>query len=166
MFCGCGIQCRVIAWHDCVIGSSKLPYNDFFTKDLACGYSLPPADDVSPTGNTGLHTDTMWYDGEYVACHMAEIGTLWVRFLLMPPPVGYVQYPKCTVNLHWVGVVIIDILFNVPTIVWCFRRWIQIGPGGGQLACCAIASSGCHFSHIGRSQVFFIIAGQIIRIKE
>jgi hypothetical protein len=42
----------------------------------------------------------MGYDREYVTGHIGEIGLLSVRFLLLAPPLGYVQYPKCTANLH------------------------------------------------------------------
>ena len=65
-------------------------------------------------------------------CHIGEIGILWVCFLLLVPPVGYVQNPKCTANLHWVGVVIIEIWINLPPVKWCFRWGIQIELGGGE----------------------------------
>jgi len=132
VFCVCGIQFRVSACLNPVIGSSKLPYDDFFAKGLACGYWLPPANHNSAKGKTGLHSDTMWYDREYVARHIGEIGVLWVRFLLLAPPIGYVRYPTCTANLHSIGVVIIEIWMNVSPVLWCFRRRIQIEPGSGQ----------------------------------
>jgi len=83
-------------------------------------------------GKTGLHSDTMWYEREYVARHIGEIGVLWVRFLLLSPPVGYVRYPKCTANLHWVWVVILEIWIDLPPVRGCLRRRIQIEPWGGQ----------------------------------
>jgi hypothetical protein len=55
-----------------------------------------------------------------------------VRFLLLTPPVGYVQYPKCTAKLYWIGVVIIEIWIDLPPVVSCFRQQIQIEPGSGQ----------------------------------
>jgi hypothetical protein len=79
--------------------------------------------------------------------------------------VSYVWNPKCTANLHTVGVVTIKILNNLPLIFWCLRRGIQIKPSGGYSACCVISSSSCHISHIVRRYVFFIFAGQIIWIK-
>jgi len=88
-----------------------------------------------------------------------------MRFLFLVPPIGYVQYPKCTANLHLVGVVIIQIWITLSPVLWCFGQRIRIEPGGGQYAGCAIASSGCCLSHIVRRQVFLIIAGQIIWIK-
>jgi hypothetical protein len=74
----------------------------------------------------------MWYDAEYVTRHIGEIGVLGVRFFLFMPPVGYVQYPECTAKLHWVGVVIIEIGIDLPPVVWCFRRRIQLEAAGNQ----------------------------------
>jgi len=98
-------------------------------------------------------------------CHVGKIGILWVRFILLTPPVSYVQQPKCTANLHWIAVVIIEIGFNLPPVHGCFRRRIWKEPGGGQLACCAIALSRCRLSPIFRRWVLFIIAGRILWIK-
>jgi hypothetical protein len=53
-----------------------MPYHDLFTKGLAGELSQPPAGNISAKGKTGLHSDTMWYDGEYVARHIGEIGVL------------------------------------------------------------------------------------------
>jgi len=131
-FCVRVIQFWINACHNPVIGSSELPYNAFFAKGLACGFWLPPADIISAKGNTGLHSDTMWYDWEYGVRHIGEIGVLWVCFLLLTPPVGYVRYPKCTAKLHWVGVVIIEVWINLPPVLRCFRRQIQMEPGGSQ----------------------------------
>ena len=69
----------------------------------------------------GLLCDTMWYDSKYIACQSGEIGVRFVGFLFLAPPVGYVQYPKCTAKLHWVGVVIIMIWINMPPVFGCFR---------------------------------------------
>jgi len=74
----------------------------------------------------------MWYDRDYVACRIGEIGVLSVRFLMLARPIGYVRYPKCTANLHWVRVVIIEIWIDLSPVVWCFRRRMQIGPGGSR----------------------------------
>jgi len=76
VFCVHGIQFWVSACQNPVIGSSKLPYNGFFAKGLACGCSLPPGNNISAKGKTGLHSDTMWYDSEYVAPHIGEKGVL------------------------------------------------------------------------------------------
>ena len=145
-----------------LIDLNKLPYNDFLANGVSWGFWLPLADNNSAKGKTGLHSDTMWNDREYVARHIWEISVLWVGFLLPPPPPGYVRYPECIGNLHWIGVEIIEIWINLDPVLWWCKQWIQIEPGGSQTVCSAVASSGCCFSHIGRLQVFFIIAGQII----
>jgi len=131
IFCVGGIQLCISTCQKSVTGSSELPYNYFFAKGLACGSWPPPANNISAKGKTGLHSDTMWYDREYVARHIGEIGVLWVRFLLLEPSIGHVRYPKCTANLHWVGVVIIDICINLSPGLWCIRLRIQIEPGSG-----------------------------------
>jgi hypothetical protein len=132
VFSVCGIQFRVRACQNPSIASSKIPYDDFFGKGLACGFWLPPANNILAKGKTGLHSDNMWYDREYVPRHIGEISVLSVHFLLMSPPIGYVRYPKCPANLQGVWVVIIEIWINVSTVLWCFRQRIQIEPGGGQ----------------------------------
>ena len=147
------------------ITSSKLPYTGVFVKGLACGYWLPSAYNISDKRTTGLHYDTMWYDTEYVARHIGETSVLWVCCILLPSPVSNIGYPKCTANLHWVGVVIIEIWSNLPPVLWYFRPWIQRQPSGGQQACGTITSSGSRLSHLVRHHIFFIIAGQIIWIK-
>ena len=164
VFCVHGIQFWVSACQNDIIGSSKLPDNEFFAEGLAWGLGLPPANDFSAKGKTGLHSDTIWSDGKWVVRHIGEIGVFWVRFFLLVPPIGYVRYPKCTTHLHWVGVVIIEIWINLSPVPWCFRRRIRIEPGGGQSASCGIASSGCRLSHIVSRQVFLIITGRIIWI--
>jgi len=63
-----------------------------------------------------------YYDVEYALCHTGEISVLWVRFLLLRPPVSYVRYPKCTANLHLVGVVTIEIWIDLPPVL-CYFRW-------------------------------------------
>jgi len=149
-----------------LFGSSMLPYNDFLAQGLTCGCWLPPAGIISPKGKTALHSDTMWYDRENDLCHIGDIGVLWVQFLQLSPPVSHVWYSQCTANLHWVTVVIIEIRITLPSVVWCFRQWIQIQPGSGECECYAIALSRCRFSDIVRNEAFFIIAGYIIWIKE
>jgi len=77
----------------------------------------------------------MRYAGEYVARHIGEISVFLVRFFLLSPPISYVRYPKCTANLYWVRVVIIEIWIDLSPVLCCFRRRIQIEPGGSQYAC-------------------------------
>ena len=74
VFCVHFIQCCVITCRYSVIGSSKLPNNDFFASGLTHGFWLPPADTISHKGKTGLHSDTKWYESEFVLCHIREIG--------------------------------------------------------------------------------------------
>jgi len=150
VFSFCCIPCWIIACQYPNIGSSKLPLYDFFAKSLACGFWLPPADNVSPKGKMGLHSDTMWHDREYVACLIREISVLWVRWLFLKPPGGNIQYPQCTTDLHGVGVVIIKARINLPPVLRWFRWWIQIEPSSCEYARCTIASFGCHFNYIFR----------------
>jgi len=150
VFCMWSIQFPVSACQNSNFGSSKLADNEFFAKGLACGFSLPPPNNISAKGKTGLQSETMWYDRDYVASHVGTIGVLLVRFLLLAPPISDVRYPKCTPNLHWVGVVIIAILINLSPVLRCFRQRIQIEPSGGQCVGCAIALSGGRLRHIVR----------------
>ena len=106
------IQWWVITCQYHGIGSSKLSYNDFFAKGIACGYWLPSADHISPKVQTGVHSDTMWYDRENVSWDIREIRVLWVRFLVLSPSVGDIRYPKFTANFHWVRMVFIE--FRLP----------------------------------------------------
>jgi hypothetical protein len=76
---------------------------------LTCGFQPPPFNNVSPKGTSGLHSDTMWYDRKYVACHIGDVGLLWVCFVLRVPPVGNIGQPECTANLNGVRVVVIMI---------------------------------------------------------
>jgi len=126
----------------------KTTLQRLFINGLACGFWLSPTKDISLEGKSGFQPDTMWYDREYAACHIGDIGVLWVRFILLPPPAGYVWDATCTANLHWVGVVVIQIWINWPPVLWILRRWIQIEPGGRKFACCPITSPRCHFCHI------------------
>jgi len=132
VFCVQHIQCWVIAYQYPIVGSSKLLYNNLVLKGLASGFWVPLADNVLPKGKTCANSNTMWYDREYVLCHDIQIGVLWVCCLLFSPPVGNIQYPKCTPNLHWLRVVIIEIWIDLPTVLWWSRGWIQIEPGGSQ----------------------------------
>ena len=150
IFCVCRVQCWVINCQKPVISSSKLPYNNLSTKGLACGLWLPPAANITAKWSPGLDSVTMWYDGKYVPRHIGEISILWVRFILLAPPVSNVQWPRCTANLHWVGVVIIEIRINLPPVLWRFRRWIQIELDSRQSAFCAITPDACRFSPIVR----------------
>jgi len=144
------MQCCIISCQYSVNSLTKLPYCDLFPKGLACGFRLSPADNVSPKGNTGLHSNNMSYDREYVVCHIGEITLLWLCFLLLMPTIGDTRYAKFSANLHWVGVVIIKIGIDMSPVLWCFRRWIQIEPGSGQWECCMIALSGCRFNDASR----------------
>jgi hypothetical protein len=132
VFCFHCIQFGVSAWKNPVIGWRKLPYNDFFAKGLACGLWLPSADNISAKGKSGLHSDNMCCVREYVVCPIGEMGVLSMRVIRLSPPVGSVWYPKCSANLQWVRVVIIEIWIDLPPVIWCFRRQIQIEPDGGQ----------------------------------
>jgi len=132
IFCVHGIQFWVSASQNPVIGLSELPYNDFCAKGLTCGFWLPLANTIGAKGKTGLQSNTMQNVRWYVACHIGEIGVLWVHFLLLAPTLGYVQYPMCSATHHWLGVVIIEIWINLSPVLWCFRRWFQIELGGSQ----------------------------------
>jgi len=126
------LQCWDITHEYLIIGFSKLPYSQFFANGLACNCWLPPANNVLAKGKSGLHSDTMWYDKEYVACHIGQISVHSVRLLLVAPPVSYIQYPKCIATLHWGGVAIIVIWINLHPVLCCFRQWNQMEPGGSQ----------------------------------
>ena len=119
-----------------------------FHEGFRPGFWLPLANNMSTKRSTGLHSDTMWYDREYVARHIGGNGVHWVHFLLLVSSISYVWYPKCNANLHWVGVIIIEIWINLSPVLWCFSLRIQKEPGSGQSAGCAIAFSGCHLSYI------------------
>jgi len=148
-----------------LLACDNVPYNDCFTKGLACGFWLPPAHDIHAKGKTGPHSDTKCCDWHYVACHSSETGVLWVRWLVLAPTVGDICQPQCTVNLQSFGVTITEIRINLPPVLWWCRRWIQIEPGGRIYWRCMIASSGCRLIHIARCWVFVIIAGHIKSIK-
>jgi len=90
------IQCWAIAQHYPVLGSSKLPYYDFFAKGLTWGFWLPTADNLSPKQRTGLLSDTVWYDTEYITCHIREMGVCWVHLLLLKQPV---HRQKCKLTI-------------------------------------------------------------------
>ena len=123
---------RVIACQYPIIGANILPYYNLFPKGFACGFWLPPADNVLSKGKTGLHSDSMRYDWEYVACHIGEIGILSVHVLWLSPACCDIRDPKCTPKLHRVGVAIIGIRIDLSPVLWWFRRGIQIQPGGGR----------------------------------
>jgi len=163
--CVSRIRYWVISLHNPNIGSSKPPDNNFFAKGLACDFWLPPSNQIGPKWRTVLYSDTIWYDTDYVACHIGMISVHWVRFVLLAPPVGYVQFPTATANFYWVGVVVIEIWMNLHPVLKRFRLRIQIEPGGSQLAYCRIASSVCLPSHTVRCWVLFIITRHIIWIK-
>jgi hypothetical protein len=124
------IQYRAIYTQNPVCCSRKPPHHDIFAKRLACSCWVPPANITLAKGTTGLHCNTMYHDREHFVCLIEEISIHLVRFLLLAPPVGSVQYKQFTANLHWVGVEIIQIWNTLPPVVWCFRRGIYIEPGG------------------------------------
>ena len=80
--------------------------------------------------------------------HSGEIGLLSVCFIVLIPPVGYVQYSKWSDNFHLVWIETIDIWINLPPILYCIRRPIEIEAGGGYSAGSAIALSLCLLSNI------------------
>lgn len=148
LFSLCHIQCTVIAYQYPIIGSCILPHIDLFGQCLIHGFCLPPANNISPTRYTSLHSDIMLYDRECIICHISEIGIVWVWFLLLTPSVSDISYPKYTANLHWVEVVIIKILINLaPTLGW-FRRSFQMERCGSPYVCGVITPSGGRFSHV------------------
>jgi len=71
IFC-CG-HCWVIIRQYPVAGAGQVSLNEFFVEGVACDLWLPPADSVSPKGDTGLQSTTMLYVREYVVCHIREI---------------------------------------------------------------------------------------------
>ena len=81
-------QYRVIASQYSDIGLCEQPYYNNFAKSPVCGFRLPPPDQISPKGRTGLHYDTVWDDREYVTTHIGEIDVVWVRFFLLSPSVS------------------------------------------------------------------------------
>jgi hypothetical protein len=126
------IQFTVITSQSRSIGLSQLHHTECFANSLSCGFWLPPAENNLPKGKTALHLDTTLHDGKFVVCLFWEIGIHGVYFTELVPPVGNVQYRKCTLNHHWLGVVIIEIEITLPPAHWWFRRWIQIKPAGSQ----------------------------------
>jgi hypothetical protein len=70
------MQLKVVTGQQSVIDSSELPYYGNFTKSLACGFRQPPPDPISLKGQTGLRSDSVRYDREYVPHHIGEIGIL------------------------------------------------------------------------------------------
>jgi len=114
----CSIQCWLITGQYTTIGRSKLPYDNVFGKGLACGIWRPLAYNIWPKGKTCLHSNNMWCDRYYLACHIGEISLLWVRVLLLSAPVGDIWYPEYTANLHSVGVVIITIQITLLPELW------------------------------------------------
>jgi len=147
------------------MASSKLAYCYLFTKGPTCGIWLPPANYISPQGNTDLHSDTMWYDRESIAFHSREISVLWVCFLLVVPPVRDILCLKCTSNLHRVGVVIIQNGIYWVQVIRRFRQWIQWETCGCQWVYCVIGAFVCRFIHVFRHSVLCIIDRPIIWIK-
>jgi len=74
-------RCWVISYQCPETASSKLPYSEFFVKVLTCGVWFPPADNIVPKGKTGIQSDTMCYEREYIPSHIGDIHVLLVHFL-------------------------------------------------------------------------------------
>jgi len=142
----CILYCTIACQYS-FIGSCKLPYNDFFLKHLACGFWMSPANNISPMGKTGLHSNTMCYNRQYIVSHIGEIGIVWVWFFLLASRVGDIQYPKCNLKLHRVGVVMINNRINWLLVLWWFRRWVQLEHCSCQSGCCMVTLSQCHCGH-------------------
>ena len=64
-----------------------------------------------------------------------------MRIILLAPPVGYVWYAKCDANLHWVGVVIIEIWNNLPPLLSAsggeFKYSLAVLNKGGTRSLCS-----------------------------
>jgi len=114
-----------------------------------------------PRDEQASNSKTTWYEREYIVCHIGEIGILCVHCQQLAPPVGDIQYPKFTANLHQVEVVIIHVWSHFTPVLWWLSRWIEMEPCGCQQVCCSISKSGSHFSNVFRHWVFVIITGQI-----
>jgi hypothetical protein len=132
VFCVCCTHFGVSACQNPVFGASKLLDNNLLAKSLNCSLWQPPSNNISAKGQTHLYSDNMWYNGEYVASHIGEVGVLWVRFFLLGQQIGYDRNPQSTADLYLVRVVIIDIWINLSPFLWCFRQRFQIQLGGGQ----------------------------------
>ena len=65
-------------------------------KSLTCGLQLPPSNNISPKGYTGIHSRTIWYDREWIVWHIRELSELWLSFLLLAPPVSDIQLVLAT----------------------------------------------------------------------
>jgi len=126
----CHNYCRVFASQYPVIGSTKLPYNDFFPKCLSCCFWLSAAENVSHKGSTTLHSDTIWYNREYIVCHIREIDVLYAHVFWLPQQFSDNGYRKCSAILHRAGVVIIKIRIKLLPVLWIFKWWIQMQPCG------------------------------------
>jgi len=85
------IQYRIIACQSPINASRILPYNKSLGMCLVLGFWLHPSEKVSVMGKPGLHSVTMWYDIEYVPCHIGEIGVHWVCCFLLVPPVDNIR---------------------------------------------------------------------------
>jgi len=88
IFCFCSIRCCTITNQYSGISSSKQPNYDIFPQHLASSFGLSPANNISPKGKSGLHSDTMWYNRQYVASHVAEIGKLCVSSFFLASAVS------------------------------------------------------------------------------
>jgi len=60
----------------------------FLAMGLPSGCSQPVNSNISYKGITGLHSDTIWYDIEYSACHIWVLSVLWVPYTWLVTPVS------------------------------------------------------------------------------
>lgn len=137
----CAITCQYSN-----LGLSKVPNYDIFLKHLASSFKLFPANIISPKGETGLHSNTMWHNRESITSNIVVIATVSLRFLLLAPLVSNIQLPKCPANHHGIRLVISNIPINLSPVGWQFSQNIEISPCSCQLVYCMIDLSWCHFS--------------------
>jgi len=63
-------------------------------------FQMPPPNYILRNGKTGLHSDTMWHNWEYIPWNIKEMSISGIGYLLFVPPVGDIRYPKCTATIH------------------------------------------------------------------
>lgn len=81
------------------------------------------------------------------------------------PPLSDVMYPKWTVNLQWVGLLIFSKWIHMSSLILWFRQWIGSDASSGQWTWFAIALSVSCISHTFRHVVIFIMVRQTTRIN-
>jgi hypothetical protein len=60
----------------------------------------------------------MWYDWDYIVCHIREIGVLEVNFFMLALLVGDILYAERMSNVHVVRGVTFLNQMNLPQDVW------------------------------------------------